>query len=61
MYLYRGHSASMSLEKGEGVDEESNKNLHRKEDVQSKKSCPSHRFFYALFPVTESLFLLGFS
>ena len=35
MYLYRGHSASTSLGKGEGVDEESNK-LQRKEGVQSK-------------------------
>ena len=33
MYLYRGHSASTSLGRREGVDEESNK----KEGVQSKK------------------------
>ena len=33
----RGHSASTSLGKGKGVDEESNKKRHRKEGVQSKK------------------------
>ena len=27
--------------------------------VQSKKGCPSQKFFYVLFSVTESLFLLG--
>ena len=36
MYPYRGHSASTSHGKGEGVDEENNK-LHRNEGVQSKK------------------------
>ena len=41
--------------------EESNKKWHRKQGVQSKKSCPSHKFFYVLFSVTQSLFLLGFS
>ena len=44
-----------------GVNEGSNKKWHRKEGVQSKKWCPSHKFFYVLFPVTQSLFLLGFS
>ena len=29
--------------------------------MQSKKLCPSNKFFYALFPVTQSLFLLGLS
>ena len=29
--------------------------------MQSKKWCPSHKFFYELFSVTQSLFLLGFS
>ena len=33
MYLYRDYSASTSHGKGEGVDEESNKNWHRKERV----------------------------
>ena len=48
MYVYRGYSPSTSLGKGEGVNEESNK-WHRNEDVQSRKWCPSHKFFYALF------------
>ena len=61
MYLYSGHSANASLEKGEGVNKESNKEWHRKEGVQSKKWCFSHKFFYVLFLVTQSLFLLGFS
>ena len=45
--------------RGKGVDEESNKKWHRKDDVQSKKWCPSHKFFYVFFAVTKS-FLLGF-
>ena len=61
MNLYRDHSASMSLGKGEGEDKESNKKWHIKEDVQSKKWCPSHIFFNVFFSVTQSLFLLGFS
>ena len=61
MYLYRGHSASTSLGNGEGVDEESNKNWHRNEGMQSKKWSPSHKFFYVLFSVTQSLYHLGFS
>ena len=44
-----------------GVDEESNKNWNRKEAVQSKKWCPSHKFFDVLFSVTQPLFLLDFS
>ena len=43
-----------------GVDETSDKKLHKKEDVQPKKRCPSHKFVYVLFSVTQS-FLLGFS
>ena len=58
---YYDHSASTSLGKGEGVDEEINKKWHRKEGAQSKKWCPSHKFFYALFSVTQTLFLLGFA
>ena len=50
----------MSLGKGEGVDKKSDKKWHRKEDVESKKWYPSHKFFYALFSVTQFLFLLGF-
>ena len=33
MNLYRDHSASTSLGKGEGIDEEKHKNCHRKEGV----------------------------
>ena len=44
-----------------GKLEESNKNWHRKQGVQSKKSSPSHKLFYVLFSVTQSLFLLSFS
>ena len=61
MNLYRDHSASTSLGKGEGVDEKSNKKWHRKEGAQPKKWCPAYNFFYVLFFVTQSLFLLGFS
>ena len=42
------------------IDEENNKKWHRKEDVQSKKWCPWHKFFYVLFCVTQT-FLVGFS
>ena len=58
MYLYRCHSASTSLEKGERVDEESNKN-----DIElraAKNWFPSPKLFYSRFSVTQS-FLLGFS
>ena len=46
---------------GRWVDKESNKKWNRKEGVQSKKRCPSLKFFCVLFSVTQSLFLLGFS
>ena len=50
---------------GRWVDKESNKKWNRKDQKsqksQSKKWCPSHKFFFALFSVTQSLFLLGFS
>ena len=46
---------------GRRVDEKSSKTLHRREGVQSKMWCPSHKFFYVLFFVTQSLFLLDFS
>ena len=58
MYLYRGHSASTSLGKGQGVDEKSNKKLYKKEVVQPKKWYLPHKFSYILFSATESLFLL---
>ena len=57
MFLYRGHSTSMSLRKGEGIDKKSDKKLHRREDVQPKKVM-SLTHFYVLFSVTQS-FLLG--
>ena len=37
MYLYRGHSASVSLVKEDGVDEESNKNMTQKRGRAVKK------------------------
>ena len=61
MHLYRGHWASTSIGKGEGVDEEGNRKWHRNEGVQSKKWCLSHKLIYVLFSVTQSLLLLGFS
>ena len=60
LYLFRDHSASTSIGKGKKKDKESNRKLHRKEGVQSKKWCFSHKFSYILFSVTQS-FLLGFS
>ena len=59
MYFYRKHSASMPYGKGEAVDKESNKKWHRKEDLQPKNWCSSHKFFNVLFSVTQSLFLLS--
>ena len=68
MNLYRDHPASTSLGKEEGEDEEIHKKWHRKEGVRWKKWClshkflyVSHKFLYVFFPVTQSLFLLGFS
>ena len=55
VYLYRAHSTSMSLGKRESIDKESNKKRRRKEGVQSKKWCLSHKFFYALFFYTYFL------
>ena len=43
-----------------GENKESNKKLRGNWGVQSKKWCPSHKFFFVLFSVTQS-FLLGFS
>ena len=34
---------------GMGVDEENNKNWHRKESVHLKKWCVSHKIFDVLF------------
>ena len=57
MYLYRDHEASTSLQKGEGVDKESNKNdIERK--AWSQISDVPHT--NVLFVVTKSS-LLGFS
>ena len=61
MNLYRDHLAGTSLGKREEVDEEKHKKWHRKDGVRWKKWCPSHKFLYVLFPVTQSLFLRGFS
>ena len=52
MYLCRANSVSTSLGKEEG---ERNKKWHRKEGVQSKKWCPSHKFSYIHFSVTDNL------
>ena len=41
--------------------EETNRKWHKKQRVQSKKSCPAQKFFYVLFSVTQYLFLLSFS
>ena len=46
---------------GRGADNEINKKWYRKEDVLSKKWCASQKFFCAIFSVTQSLFLFGFS
>ena len=54
MYLYTGHSASTSLGKGLGVDEESNKKWYRRDGLQSRKSEWT-------ISVTRSLFPLVFS
>ena len=43
---HTGHWTSTSLGMGKGVDKESNKELHRKEWIQSKSLCPSHKRFY---------------
>ena len=61
MNPYWNHSASTSLGKGDGVDEESNKKWDRKEGVSRKKWCPSHKFLSVLFSVTQFSFLPGFS
>ena len=58
MCLYRGHSVGTPFGKGEGVKKATE--WHRKEGVQPKKWCPSHKFFYVLISITQSLFLLCF-
>ena len=60
MYFYQGHLASISLGKEKWVNQKSSK-WKRKEGVQSKQWCPSHKFLYVLFSVTQSLFLHGIS
>ena len=44
---------------GLGIHEESNKKWHKKEGMQSRKWCPSHKFLYVLYSLAQS-FLLGF-
>ena len=61
MNHYWNHSASTWIGKGDGVDEERNNKWHRKEGVWKKRQCPSHKFFYVLFSVTQFSFLPGFS
>ena len=51
-YIDIGYSVIMSLERGKGVGEEININRHREKGMQSRKRCPSHKFFFALFSVT---------
>ena len=46
---------------GRRVDKENNKKWHSREGVLSKSRCLSRKFFFVLFSVTPSLFLLGFS
>ena len=41
------------IDEREGVDEKSGKKCHKKEGVQLKKCCPSHKFFYVLFAVNK--------
>ena len=60
LHLFRDHSASLSIGKGKGKDKEINRKLYRKDGVQSKKWCSSHKFSYILFSVTQ-FFLLAFS
>ena len=48
----------MSLGKGESRQRKQQK-WHRKDSLQSKKWCSSHKFFYVLFSVTQ--FFLGVS
>ena len=62
--LYRGHSTSTSLGKGEGEDKESNRRLHRKEGVQSKKDVPhtiSSTYFFFCNSIFPSWFLMKLS
>ena len=65
MYLYGGHQQVRHLKKATKRTkrklEETNRKWHKKQRVQSKKSCPAQKFFYVLFSVTQSLFLLSFS
>ena len=47
-------------EKKDGVDKKNDKKWQKKEGVQSEKLCPSHKFFYVLFAVTQT-FIVRFS
>ena len=46
MYLYRGHSASMSIGKGEKVDEESNNEIERRASSQKSDAPHTNSFMY---------------
>ena len=59
IYVSSGHSASALFEKGEGVEEESNKNAWKGERTVKKSDIP-HANPLCTFSVTQS-FLLVFS
>ena len=46
---------------GRRIDKESNKKWQRRGTCSQKSDVCSHKFFFALFSVTQSLFLLGLS
>ena len=46
MYLFRGHSASMSIGKGEEVDEESNNEIERRASSQKSDAPHTNSFMY---------------
>ena len=48
------------VDERDGVGKKSLKKSHKKEGVQPMNGCPSHKFFYVLFSLTQS-FLRGFS
>ena len=56
VHVYRVHPESTSLGNGEGVDKESNKRCYRIEGVQSKKWCPTQKFFHVLLAPNKSIF-----
>ena len=46
MFLYRDHWTSMSLGKGEGIDDKSDKNYIGRRTWDQKKWCPSNNLMY---------------